>query len=117
MFYAESHKAAAFLQYALRYMYKDDFIVAPKAPVIRPWLIAAVAALWLVSAVGGLWVLWIYENEPGAPTHSPAQWPAETPFRLAADQLTLVALARPQSLWTRASLGERAGKGRLETRQ
>ena len=98
-------------------MYKDDCIVTPKADATRSWLIAAVAALWLVSAVGGLWVLWTYENEPGAPAQSPAVWPAETPFRLAADRLTLVVLAHQQCACTRATLGELAeALGRAGTR-
>ena len=60
-------------------MYKDDLTVTVhQVPVTRAWWIAAAAAIWLASAVAGLWVLWTYENEPGAPAATPAQWPAAT---------------------------------------
>ena len=59
----------------------------------RSWLIAAVAAIWLVSAVGGLWVLWVYENESGAPAETPVQQSATAEVLLAANRPTLGFLA------------------------
>jgi hypothetical protein len=89
-------------------MHKDDSTVSVQAPVTRSWWIAAVAAIWLASAVAGLWVLWTYENKPGVPAETPGQWPAATAFRLAENRPTLVFLAHPQCVCTRASLGELA---------
>ena len=87
-------------------MSKDDITITVKGPA-RSW-IAASAAFWLASAVGGLWVLWAYENGPGVAANSRQQWPAETALKLAADRPTLVFLAHPQCVCTRASLGELA---------
>lgn len=72
------------------------------------WWLRAVASLWMLSAVAGLWVLWSYENAPGAAAASSARWPAETHLELASDRPTLVLLAHPQCVCTRATLGELA---------
>lgn len=89
-------------------MSKDDIMVAGEAPVTRSLWIAALAAFWLASAVGGLWVLWAYENGPGVAANAHEQWPAETALKLASDRPTLVFLAHPQWVCTRASIGELA---------
>jgi hypothetical protein len=73
-----------------------------------PWLLWAFAVLWVLVVVGGLSVLWAYENTPGDPGSSPAQWPSDTTLSRAADQPTLVLFAHPQCTCTRASLGELA---------
>jgi hypothetical protein len=89
-------------------MSKDDIQVAVETPATRSWWIASVAAVWLASTVGGLCVLWAYENGPGIAANAQEKWPAETALELAADRPTLVFLAHPQCVCTRASLGELA---------
>ena len=74
----------------------------------RSWWVVAVAAVWLAAAVGGLSVLWAYENGPGIAATSPQQWPSDSALTLAIDRPTLVFLAHPQCVCTRASLGELA---------
>lgn len=89
-------------------MSKDDIEVTAETPPARSWWVAAFATFWLASAVGGLCVLWAYENGPGEAATAHEQWPADTALTLAADRPTLVFLAHPQCVCTRASIGELA---------
>lgn len=86
-------------------------------PLNSSWWLRAFASLWMLSAVAGLWVLWSYENAPGVAANSAARWPAETHLQLASDRPTLVLLAHPQCVCTRATLAELAETlARAETR-
>lgn len=89
-------------------MSKDDIHITVDTPTARAWWVAALAAGWLAAAVGGLCVLWAYENGPGVAANAHGQWPADTALKLAADRPTLVFLAHPQCVCTRASVGELA---------
>lgn len=89
-------------------MSKDDIHITVDTPTARAWWVAALAAGWLAAAVGGLCVLWAYENGPGVAAIAHEQWPADTALKLAADRPTLVFLAHPQCVCTRASVGELA---------
>jgi hypothetical protein len=77
-------------------------------PSNSSWWVRAFASLWMLSAVAGMWVLWSYENAPGVSANSAARWPAETQLQLASDRPTLVLLAHPQCVCTRATLAELA---------
>ena len=109
MLQLQNRQTATFLQCDVRYMSKDDIQVPVETPAARrSWWITAFAAVWLASAVGGLFVLWSYENAPGVAANAHEQWPAETALTPAADRPTLVFLAHPQCVCTRASVGELA---------
>jgi hypothetical protein len=68
----------------------------------------AFGALWLAGVIAGLAWLAAYDNGPGLAAHAPARWPAGA--RIARDTAgpTLVMLAHPRCVCTRASLGELA---------
>lgn len=89
-------------------MSKDDIQNRVGAPAAPSWLTAAFGAFWLAAVFGGLCVLWTYENGPGVAANAHEQWPADTSLKLAADRPTLVFLAHPQCVCTRASMGELA---------
>jgi hypothetical protein len=62
--------------------------------------------VWLAGVTAGLAWLAAYDNAPGAPAHAPTRWPAQS--RLVRDAVgpTLVLLAHPRCVCTRATLGE-----------
>jgi hypothetical protein len=108
MLQLQNRQAATVLQCDVRYMSKDDIQVTVEPLPTRSGWVAAFAACWLSAAVAGLFVLWSYENAPGVAAAAHEQWPAETALKLAADRPTLVFLAHPQCVCTRASVGELA---------
>ena len=68
--------------------------------------IAIAAGVWLAASVGGLALLGTYKGTAGDPGDAPARWPAETRLTLAAAEPTLVLLAHPRCVCTRATLSE-----------
>ena len=72
----------------------------------KAWLVGGFAVCWLVCAIAGLSVLWAYENAPGTPARPSPHWPSTTSLQLANGRPTLVFLAHPQCVCTRASLAE-----------
>jgi hypothetical protein len=68
----------------------------------------ALGTLWLGGVGGGLALLAGYDNRPGTAATAPERWPAASRIVLAADRPTLVMLAHPRCVCTRASLGELA---------
>ena len=68
--------------------------------------IAAIAAVWLALSVGGLAWLATYKATAGEPGVAPVRWPAESTLALAPSEPTLVMLAHPRCVCTRASLAE-----------
>lgn len=66
----------------------------------------AFGVVWLASVTAGLAWLAAYDNAPGTPAHAPASWPPQS--HLARDKAgpTLVLLAHPRCVCTRATLGE-----------
>jgi hypothetical protein len=71
------------------------------------WVPVAAAA-WLAVAVSGLYVMWSYENGAGAPATASAKWPSASHLVPATDRSTVVFVAHPQCVCTRASVGELA---------
>lgn len=70
------------------------------------WRIAAIAAVWLALSLCGLAYLAKYKGTAGEPGAAPVRWPADTALELAASEPTLVMLAHPRCVCTRASLAE-----------
>jgi hypothetical protein len=72
----------------------------------RSRVMIAFAAVWLGGVTAGLAWLAAYDNAPGTPAHAPTRWPAQS--RLVRDTVgpTLVLLAHPRCVCTRATLGE-----------
>ncbi len=81
------------------------------APSRRPSsriLWAAFGVLWLGSVVAGLGWLASYANTPGAPAHAPTRWPVASVLARDTTRPTLIMLAHPRCVCTRASLTELA---------
>jgi hypothetical protein len=68
----------------------------------------AFGALWLAGVIAGLAWLAAYDNGPGVAAHAPTRWPAGARIARDAARPTLVMLAHPRCVCTRASLGELA---------
>jgi hypothetical protein len=67
-----------------------------------------VGLVWLASVTAGLAWLAAYENGPGVAAHAPPHWPADSRLAHDATRPTLVMLAHPRCVCTRASLSELA---------
>ncbi len=72
-----------------------------------PRWIAAVA-IWALVVGGGMVWLVAYKSAPGAEARAPSEWPAESRLTRAEGRPTLVMLAHPKCVCTRASLSELA---------
>jgi hypothetical protein len=79
-----------------------------RTPASSRLLWTAFGVVWLAAVSAGLAWLAAYDNGPGVAAHPPAQWPADS--RIARDRTrpTLVMLAHPRCVCTRASVGELA---------
>jgi hypothetical protein len=64
--------------------------------------------IWVGGVTAGLAWLAAYDNAPGTPAHAPVRWPAESHLARDTGGPTLVMLAHPRCVCTRASLGELA---------
>src|SRR5688500_10120572 len=72
-------------------------------PAKLPWL--AAVALWGAAVVGGMTWLVAYKSTPGEAAHAPPDWP-ETSLARVEGRPTLVMLAHPKCVCTRASIAE-----------
>jgi hypothetical protein len=66
----------------------------------------AFGVVWLASVTAGLAWLAAYDNAPGMPAHAPTQWPRQSHLARDGAGPTLVLLAHPRCVCTRATLGE-----------
>jgi hypothetical protein len=66
----------------------------------------AFGVLWLGTVLGGLSVLANYDNTPGVAAHAPTQWPTLSVIARDTSRPTLIMLAHPRCVCTRASLTE-----------
>jgi len=64
--------------------------------------------IWLIGVTAGLAWLAAYDNGPGTPAHPPVRWPVDSHIVRATTRPTVVMLAHPRCVCTRASLGELA---------
>lgn len=71
-------------------------------------LMTGFGLVWLAGVTAGLAWLAAYDNAPGAPAHAPGRWPQQTHLVRDTAGPTLVLLAHPRCVCTRATLGELA---------
>jgi hypothetical protein len=64
--------------------------------------------VWLAGITAGLAWLAAYDNGPGVAAHAPLRWPADSRIARDTTRPTLVMLAHPRCVCTRASVGELA---------
>ncbi len=69
-------------------------------------LMTVFGLVWLGGVTAGLAWLAAYDNAPGTPAHAPTRWPAQTHLVRDTARPTLVLLAHPRCVCTRATLGE-----------
>ena len=69
-------------------------------------LLATAAVLWVAAVGFGMRTLLRYESTPGVLADAGQMWPAGSTLRRTPGQPTLVVLAHPQCVCTRASLSE-----------
>jgi len=74
----------------------------------RRCLWVAFGVVWLGAAGAGLWTLWAYENRPGVGAKADTRWPDGATLAREPGRATLVMLAHPQCVCTRASVAELA---------
>jgi hypothetical protein len=65
-------------------------------------------AVWLIGVTAGLAWLAAYDNGPGVAAHAPVRWPASSHLAHDPARPTLVMIAHPRCVCTRASVGELA---------
>ncbi|QDT82743.1 hypothetical protein [Gimesia chilikensis] len=70
------------------------------------YLIPCLTIVWAGLILSVMGVLWSYQTTPGAVSHSPTQWPAESQTTWNAFRPTLVMFAHPRCPCTRASISE-----------
>jgi hypothetical protein len=69
---------------------------------------ALCAIAWLMSAGGGLFALGVYGSTAGAPSTSPALWPANTAIGRSPERAALLVFLHPYCPCSQATLGELA---------
>jgi hypothetical protein len=74
----------------------------------RRWAWMVFGLVWLAGVSGGLAWLAAYDNAPGVAAHAPLTWPADSRLTRDTTRPTLVMLAHPRCVCTRASVGELA---------
>jgi hypothetical protein len=79
---------------------------APAKPRTRTLL--AIVAVWLCVVVAGLGLLFAHSVAPGSTAEAPEEWPDDSVLSLDAERHTLVFVAHPQCVCTRASVAELA---------
>jgi hypothetical protein len=84
----------------------SDTFVAQAVRTRSVWI--GVGLVWLIGVTAGLAWLAAYDNGPGVAAHAPARWPAESHLAHDTTRPTLVMLAHPRCVCTRASVGELA---------
>src|SRR5262245_28219689 len=72
------------------------------------WLWGVLGVLWLAALGVGARVLWTYQSTPGAAAVGRARWPAASRLPRDPARPTLVLVAHPHCVCTRASLAELA---------
>ncbi len=72
------------------------------------FLWTAFGVLWLAGVLAGLSVLADYDNTPGVAAKAPSQWPTTSVLIRDTTRPTLIMLAHPRCVCTRASLSELA---------
>ena len=81
----------------------------PDSPADRnPWQLGILTTAWLLLVAAGLAGLMAYAHRPGPSGRAPERWPADTPWRGATSQPTLLVFAHPKCPCTRAVVDELA---------
>jgi hypothetical protein len=83
-------------------------MTAPSRRLPPRFLWTAFGVLWLVGVLAGLSVLANYDSTPGVAATAPAQWPTASVLIRDNARPTLIMLAHPRCVCTRASLSELA---------
>ena len=74
----------------------------------RRLVLGTVLTVWAASVAFGAIELWKYESTPGAPAHSPLEWPSDSHVSRRPGLPTLVLLIHPQCPCSRATIDELA---------
>jgi hypothetical protein len=79
---------------------------ARPTPARHRLLWTAFGVVWIAGVAAGLAWLAAYDNGAGAAAHPPVRWPADSRIVRDTTRPTLVMLAHPRCVCTRASVGE-----------